>query len=447
MRLSAILAASLFACGVARAFVTSAVLEFCNPQPTKFYLNGVELKSYDLQFQHFNHYAMICSSDGTLPLDLFKYKTENVLSIYQIGRGGWHEFTNMGVSYRLTVYQSGGSPIVVWSEPDNTKFMHYEPGQQPPAGWEKPGFDDSKWKEAVAARMITDYWGWPELPDPAFKGFLGNEGYVPFLSHNKVGNASADMVNVFRSTFRLPDKPGKLVVYPYQASAKQGDKVLVRLIPARDCASMGNLQVSAVLPKGLDPLQAPGAAYDQATRKLSWRYSSPAKSFATNIVSVADNKGFVLPQKAFGPWKPNRPPLDYKRNMTDAEYHDSATFPSGASCWFNMSPPPFKDGPGAPIILSVTFQSQYFPEGYNGLISYTVEHIMFNYSVDGSLNGVKGDEGVNVTKFAGATTRSIGATATTTPPMTAIGPGATSSASRSASPPSRSITARRRTAC
>jgi hypothetical protein len=365
------------------------------------YLNGTEIKNYDTQFAHFNDYALLCSSDGNLPLELFKYQTDNVLAIYQKGHGGWHEFTNMGVSYRLTVYQSAGAPIVVWSTPDNTKFMHYEPGGQPPVGWEKVGFDDKNWKEAVPARMITDYWGWAELPDPAFKGFLGNEGYVPFLSHNKVGNASADMINVFRSTFRLPYKPGKLVTYSYQKQARQGEKVMVRIIPARDVASIGPLSISAALPQGLNPLQAPGAAYNASTRKLTWNFPSPAKSLATHIQSVADNSGFIMPQKAFGPWKPNRPPHDYIRNMTMTEYYDSSSFPSGAQCWFQMSPPPFKDGPGAPIILSVTFQSQFLPRGFNGLVSYTVDHIMFNYSTDGTNNGAKGKDGVNISKFAG----------------------------------------------
>jgi hypothetical protein len=307
----------------------------------------------------------------------------------------------MGVSYRLTVYQSAGAPIVVWSEPGNTKYLHFNPGQELPVGWEKPGYDDSKWLESISARMITDYWGWAELADPNFTGFFGNEGHVPFLSNNKVGNASAGMINIFRSTFRLPDKPGKLVVYPYTPKPKQGDKVLVSLIPARDCASMGNLQVSAVLPKGLDPLQAPGASFDAATRTLNWRYPSPAKNIATNIVSVVENNGFVQPHKAFGPWKPNRPPKDYIRNMTVDEYYDSAAFPSGASAWFKMSPPPFKDSPTAPYILSVTFMCQFLPRGFNGLISYTVDYILFNYSVDGSMKGAKPDKGVNISKFAG----------------------------------------------
>jgi hypothetical protein len=391
----------LLVAGTARAFVTSATLEYSAPHPAKFYLNGVEIKNYESQFAHFNDYDLISSSDGSLPLELFRYKTENVLAIYQKGFGGWHEFTNMGVSYRLTVYQSAGAPIVVWSEPGNTKYLHFNPGQDLPVGWEKPGFDDSKWQESISARMITDYWGWAELADPNFTGFLGNEGHVPFLSNNKVGNASAGMINIFRSTFKLPDKPGKLVVYPYTPKAKQGEKVLVQLIPARDCASMGNLQASAVLPKGLDPLQAPGATFDGATRTLSWRYPSPAKNLATNIESILENNGFVQPHKAFGPWKPNRPPKDYIRNMTTDEYYDSSSFPSGASAWFKMSPPPFKDSATAPIILSVTFMTQFLPRGFNGLISYTVDHILFNYSIDGTMNGVKPDRGVNITKFAG----------------------------------------------
>ncbi len=385
----------------ASAFVTSATLEYSAPHPVHMYLNGVEIKNYDSQFAHFNDYALLCSADGSLPLELFKYKQDNVLAIHQKGFGGWHEFTNMGVSYRLTVYQSAGAPVVVWSDPGNTKYLHFEPGQQPPAGWEKPGFDDSAWKDSISARMITDYWGWAELPDAAFKGFLGKEGYVPFLSNNKVGAASAGMVNVFRSRFRVPYKPGKLALFSAVKQAKQGDKVLVRLIPARDCATMGSLQVSASLPQGLKPVQAPGAAFDQASRRLSWNFPSPAKSLATNIQSVVENKGFVLPHKAFGPWKANRPPKDYIRNMTSNEYYDSSTFPSGASCWFQMSPPPFKDGPDAPIILSVTFQSQILPRGFNGLISYSVDYIMFNYSVDGGLNGEMAGQGVNLSKVSG----------------------------------------------
>jgi hypothetical protein len=394
----AILAGLLLSTAPAGAFVTSATLEYSAPHPVKFYLNGTEIKNYDSQFPRFFEYDLICSSDGSLPLELFKYKSENVLAIYQKGQGGWEQFTNMGVSYRLTIYQSAGAPVVVWSEPGNTKFLHLNPGQDLPVGWEKPGFDDAKWQEGISARMITDYWGWAELPDPAFRGALGNEGFVPFLSNNRTGAASAGMINIFRSTFRLPDKPGKLVVYPYTPKPKQGDKVLVSLIPARDSASMGNLQVSAVLPKGLDPLQAPGASFDAATRTLNWRYPSPSKSLATNIESVVENNGFVQAQKAFGPWKPNRPPKDYVRGITLEQYYDSATFPSGASGWFKMSAPPFKDSPKAPYILSVTFMCQYQPQGFNGLIEYSVEHIMFNYSVDGSLKGVKPDKGVNITK-------------------------------------------------
>jgi hypothetical protein len=114
--------------------------------------------------------------------------------------------------------------------------------------------------------------------------------------------------------------------------------------------------------------------------------------------SVLENHGFVLPNKALGPWKENRPPKDYVRNMTDDEYFDSSEFPSGASAWFKMSAPPFNDGPNAPIILSVTLMCQFLPSGFNGLVSYTVDHIMLNYSVDGSLTGIKPDYGINITK-------------------------------------------------
>ncbi len=384
------------------AFVTSATLELSYPHPTKIYLNGTEIKNYDSQFTHVFEYILLCSADGSLPLELFKYKKDNMLAFHQKGKGGWHEFTNMGISYRLTAYQSAGDPIVVWSEPENTRMLHLPTGQGVPEGWNKVGFDDSKWQEGVNARMITDYWGWPELVDPAFKGFLGNEGYVPFLSHNKRGDARADMINLYRSVFRVPDKPGKLVLYSQAKSAKRGDKIPVRLIPARDVASAGNVQFSAVLPRGFDPIQAPGASFDAATRRVVWNYPSPAKSLNLHMAAVAENKGFVLPNRALGPWKANRPPSDYIRNMSKTEYYESADFPSGASAWFKMSPPPFSDGPAAPIILSVTFQSQILPRGFNGLISYTQEYMMFNYSVDGSLRGSKPGDGVNVTKTMGS---------------------------------------------
>jgi hypothetical protein len=397
--------ASLFVAGTLNAYVTSATLEYSYPHPTEMYLNGVQIRSPESSYSHFEDYALLCSANGTFPLELLNYKKENVLAFRQRGTGlAIVQVANMGISYRLTLHRSSGKPLVIWSEPDHTKLAHFDPGRPVPDDWFKPDFNDTGWKQARLARYITDIGGWPELPDLKFKGPLGQDGFVPFLSHNPVGNASAGMVDVFRSTFVIPDEPGALTMKALPSTKKVGEKMMVALAPSADCASMGPLVISMTAPPGLDPVAVYLKPFVTPSNSMTWNFSSPVQTLDIHLESVLENNGFVMPQKALGTWLPDRfIPRSLRRNITWQEYIDSATFPSASSCWFKMSAPPYTDGPHAPVILEVTFESQIYPMGKNGLNTRDLEHILFNYAVDNSLRGnIFGDAGINVARNSGS---------------------------------------------
>jgi hypothetical protein len=385
------------------AYVTSATLEYSYPHPTHIYLNGIELKTADSIYPHFEDYTLMCSADGSLPLELLKYGTENVLAFIQTNSGVANGPANMGISYRLTFRQSSGSTFVVWSEPENTKLVRLQAGEHIPENWFRLEFKDAAWKNAFSSRLINDMGGWPELADLKFKGPLGQEGAVPFLSHSRGGEGNAGMVDLFRSVFRIPDEKNVLKVYS-TPRANNGENVQSRIYPSSECASMGRFEISATLPLHLESVQSrPSTNFDPASRRLIWNFPPSSRTLTLQLESVDENNGFVQPEKALGSWMPDRLiPSRLRRNVTSTEYLDSATFPSNASCWYKVSKPPFADGSGSPVILDVTFQSEIFPAGKNSLSVRTLEQIMFNYSLDGGRKGVIFDDtGINVARNSG----------------------------------------------
>ena len=96
----------------AQAYVTSATLEYSVDDHARIYLNGkvvAEEAGY-----HYPDYAVLSTSDGSLPLQYFTLNGENVLAIENMDSTGGA----ISSSYRLTVRHSSGDPVVVWSEPE-----------------------------------------------------------------------------------------------------------------------------------------------------------------------------------------------------------------------------------------------------------------------------------------------------------------------------------------
>jgi hypothetical protein len=225
---------------------------------------------------------------------------------------------------------------------------------------------------------------------PNAKGLLGEELWLSFLAHNNAGNAGLGDKNIFRHAFFLPTMPGLPRIMAQPSSGEQGDKISVRVLPDRDSAAMGDFKIGVAVPPGIAvSALGPGASRDPSSGTLSWTYRSAAKTLALHLNAVVENNGFVLPERAFGGWLPDKIiQMIFRRGISEDDYWDSAAFSTGASACYKMSAPPFKDGAGSPLILDVTFQSE--------LASQQRNRILLNYSVDGTKKGFLPGKGVNV---------------------------------------------------
>src|SRR5688572_25207310 len=111
-----------------RAYITSAMLEYCADDEVAIYLNGSELMRRS-EFGPFD-YQVITTADGSLPLELFRENQENVLGVENFDT----EAGAINVSYRLTVYHSDGDPVVIWSVPEQSRFLHLSKEEKSPLG-------------------------------------------------------------------------------------------------------------------------------------------------------------------------------------------------------------------------------------------------------------------------------------------------------------------------
>src|SRR5580700_7645171 len=190
--------------GQAGAYVTSAILEFNVDHYARVYLNG-HLIVADTG-QHYPDYAVLSTSDGSLPLDAFVPNGDNVLAIEDIDTDS--ATSHLNVSYRLTVHHSSGDPVVIWCLPEQTKLLHLSPDQKEPDGWFKPKFDDSSWQQGVKMVYGNNWYTDPELPDPAF-GVFGFQGVIPHISHIATGAANPNDRNLCRNHLSFPYSPAK----------------------------------------------------------------------------------------------------------------------------------------------------------------------------------------------------------------------------------------------
>jgi hypothetical protein len=376
------------------------MLEYSCTSVVKIFLNGTEIKNVESGGQHYNDYGLISSDDGALPLGLLKPGQINVLAFSQKHHSVSMGQTLMTISYRLTLVQNIGAPIFIDGGSANTKLLHLDATQDLPQGWAAPGFNDAAWVAPMEVRTAFSSCGLaPFLVDPSKPDAEAN--WLPYLTHSRTGNANSGEINCFRTSFSLATPAGQIRVYPYQPSPKKGEKAMIALIPDGSGGSSGDLQISMVLPAGLEAAQTQGAQYDAAHRRLIWRYSSPSKTLSLPLESVLDNKAVTAPHLCLGPWKADRTP-DHRGTPSEEAYWTGADAPANSALWFKVGAPPFKDGNGAPVILGVTFQGQMLPGGTMGEDrgGDGVDDILFNYSVDGSMQGILKQD-AKLTRFGG----------------------------------------------
>jgi hypothetical protein len=234
----------------------------------------------------------------------------------------------------------------------------------------------------------------PDLADPQ------GQGVVPHLTGSFTGYTEVGDAMHYRQRFQAPASAGSLRIYPFQKTARRGEKAAFALIPDRGCSALGPFSISLKLPQGLEPVPGTGMRWSAPGRELSWNLSPVAQSCALHLESVLENQGAEAPQTALGPWRTGRNYLDKRKN--DGTYWVATGMNSGSSIWYKLSAVPFQDGPSAPSIVGVSFQSQIYPGGGLGDVGDDrVEDILFNYSVDGSQQGALLQD-VNLSRFGGA---------------------------------------------
>ncbi|MES2202462.1 MAG: hypothetical protein V4498_09435 [candidate division FCPU426 bacterium] len=378
----ALLASCLLAPRKAFSYITSAILEFSADDTVALFLNGSTLLERS-GFGPFD-YDVLSTADGTLPLELFKENDENILGVENFDtRAG-----NMCVSFRLTVYHSDGDPVVIWSVPEDAKMLHLPKEQKGPIGWTERTFDDSKWIVPYGVHLVGDWIDFPLLEDPAFATTFGT-GYVPFLSHRQDGMCRGGDHNLFRCRFRFPNHPAKVEAVVSPAKASYGQSLTVRLIPGPDTTELSQFNLMAWLPKNVElGATAPGAQYDSDLRRLSWRASRKdmnlgyEKLHAVRIVSAGT---WGAPQKFLGPEKAGKE--REQLNTPDSVYNDAAIPTQGGEGWFKVGEPSIDFSKGVPKIQGVLFRSQLRIGGQDKHGLKDVDHIYFNYSVDGRTKG------------------------------------------------------------
>jgi hypothetical protein len=363
------------------AYVISATLEYSVDEIASFYLNGhaVALNTPD----HYPDYAVLSTTDGTLPLKYFNPNGDNLLAVSDFVRRGGGD---IAISYRLTVHHSNGDPVVVWSVPQGTKLLHLSAGQPQPAGWTMPGFDDSTWPQAVKMVYGTAWYTYPEIPDPAFGGAFGFQGVVPHLSFSSSGAANSGDVDLFRNHFSFPYSASKTRIYINPPAASQGQAVAVRILPGRDAADVGAFSMYADLPKGLQLVSAPKASsFDRQSNRVAWSYPGAEASvryIPLGADRVIDAGGWTNPEKVLGGFKPTYHPTGwYHKGIPEDLYQDGATFYPGSEGIFGLSQPDPAVVAAYPEILGVIFHGQMMAGGQNTATVKDVDDFMFNYSV------------------------------------------------------------------
>jgi hypothetical protein len=420
-----------------RAYVTSATLEYSASNRVLFYLNGVSLTGRTSDQNHWLDYAVLSSADGSLPLALLRNKEDNVLAA-----DFWNTSHVVALSYRLTLYQSSGDPVVVWSEPGVSKLFRVAPGTNPPEGWFQPAFDDGAWTPGETAvptlreegvltgtqdpdhptiptikdrtpalplvrlpngkpdlnalrpprtpLFFSPEYVPPELPDPRFKGRLGTPGVVPFITHNFNGWASPRTHDLVRSRFRIPHASGRVPVLWEAKDAKAGDLVKLKVNPGPQAAGLKDFRLGLVLPKGLKAENLPMDVEEEEGGRIYWTLSSPVQTRSLSAASVVEARGWNKPELALGPFKEHKDnPRGLGRlDVPEWEFLQGAQFQSGLKGWFRLEDPgALSEKEGAPAILGVIFHCQILPRGFDTEDSTAMDRVLFNYSVDGGTRG------------------------------------------------------------
>lgn len=382
-RLAALLAlAWLLQPSPGRGYVTSAVLEYSVDDQVGFFLNGktVLSRSDTCPFD----FAVLSTSDGTLPLSAFNMNGDNVLGVENFDTEGGH----MGVAYRLTVHHSNGDPVVVWSDPGAMKFLHLRPDQKDPEGWQAPGFDDSAWTAATEGNISKDsQWvRWYCLADPNF-GFLGSQGCVPFATHVASARSNGHDHNLFRSHFSFPNVPAKVRVLVSPPMAAKGQALSFRLLPGRDASYLDRFQLFARIPQGLRVTSLSKGGYlDAKSSAAFWDFTlaeTGVRYLTLNARAVIQAGGWAQPEKALGPPKPGK--VRRQLNTPSVVFNDGAKFGPGNPGWFAMEPP--HGIPPGSEITGLIFHSQMRLQGLDSLHVDETDPVYLNYSVDGSLKG------------------------------------------------------------
>jgi hypothetical protein len=367
---------------LANTYVTSATLEYCADDHVSFYLNGARI--LEQSERGYADYQILSTADGTLPLESFKENEENIFCADNLNADG-----PMSLSYRLNVYHSDGDPVVIWSDPAQSRFVHLYKGAPYPAGWTDAGFDDSQWGQAVAFKEPSNWIALFHLPEHAFDDFFGS-GFVPYLAHNDGGGAGADEHNLFRSKFRFPNHPSKVNAIINPTHIKSGGLISVRLIPGPDTTELSRFYILAWLPADLQLTNyAPGASYDSRTRRISWKTSNLEMKVAylkLYAESIASAGGWASPQKFLGPPKEGK--AREKLKIPDSIFEDGAIPNQGAAGWFKLQEPKLDFSQGTPVIQGVIFHSQLKLGGQSANHKPEADRIFFNYSVDGRNQGI-----------------------------------------------------------
>jgi len=375
-----------------RAYVTSATLEYACDDLLAIWINGTQILDGSIKtFSPFD-YAVLSTSDGTLPLEVFNANGDNVLAVENLDLEGG----NMYTSYRLTVHQSDGDPIKIWSIPEQAKMLHLRFAQRSPLGWEQPSFDDSAWGRGVEVTATKSvYSAAPILPDKAFAGFAGMHAFVPFESStfNAGGILTRDH-NLFRSHFRFPEHPAQVQALLRPAQAAVGQQVAVRLVPGPDTSELSQFDVLAWLPQGLEPVSlSPGGAWDARLRRAHWSYGRRdmvVRFVKMGLQAAESAPGWKEVGRMLGLEKPGK--LKRRQNTPDAVWNDGAVMSPVQAGWFKFAPAGVDLSRGRPQILGVIFHTQMRVGGFNTQNQTESDAVLLNYSVDGGERGALQDD-------------------------------------------------------
>ena len=375
------LLAFLLVAARAKAYVTSAILEYSVDDKAGFTLNGSTILEKS-DFCPFN-YEVLSTADGTLPMEFFNGNGDNLFSVEDFDVEGY----NMSISYRFTIHTSDGDPIVIWSVPDQAKMLHLHKEQKSPVGWKNIGFDDSAWGPPIVVSMVEDnYDTFPRLRDEHFAGLFGTNPFVPRLAH--VFNMNCDTAdhNLFRSHFKFFDHPDKVRALINPPKAVMGQQIAVRLVPGPDTAELSQFNLLAWLPKGLDPTNiSKGGEWDQQKRRIAWNFGAKdldVRYAKLGVQTVLDASGWQGSQKVLGREKEGKGRRQL--NIPNAIWNDGAVFTANHPGWFKLEEPQVPLVPSRPFILGVIIHTQMKEGGQDYGPTKEADSIRLNYSVDGT---------------------------------------------------------------